>query len=151
MKGILLFCFCLFNWGVFGQTDESFGKKIKEKGAIEAGKIESKLGKKEIMPMTVTGTVESVCKVKGCWMKIVTEEGKSMRVTFKDYGFFVPKDITGRTVVFAGEAKRKTTPVADLQHYAKDAGKSQAEIQAINSPENEVVFVADGVILKSSK
>lgn len=151
MKSILIIYLCLFTLVVYGQSDEYFGKKVKEKSAVPAQSIEGKLGNKEKIQVTATGTVESVCKVKGCWMKIVTDEGKTMRVTFKDYGFFVPKDIAGKTVVFTGEAKKKTTPVDELQHYAKDAGKTQAEIDAIQTPQNEIVFVAEGVILKNNK
>ena len=37
----------------------------------------------------LTGYITKSCAKKGCWM--VMEDGKtSMRVTFKDYGFFVP-------------------------------------------------------------
>lgn len=149
MKKILLLALLLgLHIGVQAQENEYFGKKIKEKGAIPAAKVADKLGDKDQIKTKVTGTVESVCKVKGCWMKVVTEEGETMRVTFKDYGFFVPKDIIGKTVVFEGEAKKKTTPVEELQHYAKDAGKSKEEIASIKEPLNEVAFVAEGVILK---
>jgi len=102
----------------------------------------------EKLETKVTGTVESVCQAKGCWMKVVTADGQTMRVTFKDYGFFVPKDIAGKTVVFEGEAKMKTTPVAELRHYAEDAGKSKEEIAKITEPKHELTFVAEGVIVK---
>jgi hypothetical protein len=81
-------------------------------------------------------------------MKVKTTDGQTMRVSFKDYGFFVPKDIAGKTVVIDGEAKMKTTSVAELQHYAEDAGKSKAEIAKITEPKHELTFVADGVIVK---
>jgi hypothetical protein len=35
---------------------------------------------KEQVKAKVTGVVESVCKVKGCWMKVKLEDGSSMRV-----------------------------------------------------------------------
>jgi hypothetical protein len=125
-----------------------FGEKINDKGAIAATELPKKLGSKEKMTAKVTGTVESVCQAKGCWMKVKTEDGQTMRVSFKDYGFFVPKDIAGKTVVIEGEAKIKTTPVAELQHYAEDAGKSKSEIAKITEPKRELTFVADGVIVK---
>jgi hypothetical protein len=86
--------------------------------------------------------------VKGCWMKVRTTDGQTMRVTFRDYGFFVPKDIAGKQVVFEGTAQQSTTSVADLKHYAEDAGKSKEEIAKITQPEKAVTFVADGVIVK---
>ncbi len=125
------------------------GKKISEEGAVPAPELVAKLGDKPEMPTKVQGTVESVCKVKGCWMKVKTTDGQTMRVTFKDYGFFVPKDIVGKEVVFEGIAQQTTTSVAELKHYAEDAGKSKAEIAKITEPEKALTFVADGVIVKN--
>ena len=133
----------------FAQQEISYhGKKITENGAIPATQLATKMGDKAQMPAKVEGTVESVCKVKGCWMKVKTADGQTMRVTFKDYGFFVPKDIVGKTVVVEGTAETSVTPVADLQHYAQDAGKSKEEIEKITQPEKALTFVADGVIVK---
>ena len=133
----------------FAQHDVSYhGKKITETGAIPATQLATKMADKTEMSAKVEGTVESVCKMKGCWMKVRTGDGQTMRVTFKDYGFFVPKDIVGKTVVVEGTAETSTTPVADLRHYAQDAGKSKAEVEKITEPEKELTFVADGVIVK---
>jgi hypothetical protein len=130
------------------QNANHFGKEINESKAIAANELPAKMGDKTEMPAKVSGTVESVCQVKGCWMKVKTADGETMRVMFKDYAFFVPKDIAGKTVVFEGEAQKKTVPVEHLQHYAKDAGKSQEEIAKITEPKEELTFIADGVIVK---
>jgi hypothetical protein len=124
------------------------GEKITADGALTTAQLVQKMETAEALPAKVTGTVESVCQVKGCWMKVKLPEGQTMRVTFKDYGFFVPKDIVGKTVVVAGTASQKTTSVADLKHYAEDAGKSKEEIAKITQPEKALGFVADGVIVK---
>jgi hypothetical protein len=124
------------------------GESITESGAIPVTELVTKLENKEEIPAKVTGVVESVCKAAGCWMKVKTTDGQTMRVTFKDYGFFVPKDIAGKTVVFEGVAKVKTTSVAMLKHYAEDGGKSKAEIAKITQPEKAIGFVATGVIVK---
>lgn len=130
-------------------TAQSFhGEKITAAGAVTTDELVQKMASTESLPAKVTGTVESVCQMKGCWMKVRLPEGQTMRVTFKDYGFFVPKDIVGKTVVFAGTASQKTTSVADLKHYAQDAGKSKEEIAKITEPEKALAFVADGVIVK---
>ncbi len=125
-----------------------YGETITESGAIPATELAAKIENKEEMPAKVTGVVESVCKAAGCWMKVKTADGQTMRVTFKDYGFFVPKDIAGKTVVFEGVAKVKTTSVAMLKHYAEDGGKSKEEIAKITQPEKAIGFVANGVIVK---
>ncbi|MBO0931778.1 DUF4920 domain-containing protein [Fibrella aquatilis] len=128
--------------------DSFHGKKITEQGALPVSQLVAKMGTKTEMPAKVEGTVESVCKVKGCWMQVRTADNQTMRVSFKDYGFFVPKDIEGKKVVMEGLAKQTTTPVAELRHYAEDAGKSKAEIDKITEPEKALTFVADGVIVK---
>ena len=125
-----------------------YGRKITDQGAVPATELIAKMGSQETMPAKVEGTVESVCQAKGCWMKVRTGDGQAMRVTFKDYGFFVPKDIVGRTVVVEGVAETATTPVTELRHYAQDAGKSKEEIAKITEPEKALTFVADGVIVK---
>jgi hypothetical protein len=81
-------------------------------------------------------------------MTLKNANGESLRITFKDYAFFMPKDGSGRVAIAEGIAKVEETSVADLQEYAKDAGKSAEEIAAITESEKELVFEASGVILK---
>jgi hypothetical protein len=148
-KFLLLILLVVASLGAFAQHEVSYhGKKITEKGAIPASQLPNKMANKTQMPAKIEGTVESVCKVKGCWMNVKTADNQVMRVTFKDYGFFVPKDIVGKTVVMEGTAETTTTPVDELRHYAQDAGKSKAEIEKITEPEKALSFVADGVIVK---
>lgn len=81
-------------------------------------------------------------------MTIDKGDGSSMRVSFKDYGFFVPKDISGKTVIVEGKATVTTTTVEELRHFAEDAGKSKEEIAKITEGKTELTFEADGVIVK---
>ena len=101
----------------------------------------------DTLATTLRGTVNEVCQAKGCWMTIAAGDGTEMMVKFKDYGFFVPKDISGREVVMHGMAYYQITPVDELRHYAEDAGKSATEIAAITEPKRELRFLADGVQL----
>ena len=132
----------------FARAQENFGKQIDDKKAIAATALPAKMGDKAEIQAKVVGTVESVCQVKGCWMKVNLDNGETMRVVFKDYAFFVPKDIAGKTVFFEGAAKKTTVPVEHLKHYAQDAGKSKEEIAKITEPKDELTFIADGVIVK---
>jgi hypothetical protein len=131
-----------------GKAQGNYGETITDNGAIPATQLATTLGDKTEMPVKITGEVESVCKAAGCWMKVKTADGKTVRVTFKDYGFFVPKDIAGKTVVVEGVANVKTTSVAQLKHYAEDGGKSKEEIAKITQPEKAIGVVATGVIVK---
>lgn len=127
-----------------------FGTKINPTGAVSYDQLLADLNSKDsINNVKVSGMVEGVCQVKGCWINIVSEEaGKpKMFVKFKDYAFFMPKDIAGRKVVMQGIAYRQTTSVDELRHYAEDAGKSAAEIALITKPKEELKFMASGVVL----
>jgi hypothetical protein len=133
--------------------EQFFGAKIKTKKAISYDvllpKMEAMTSKSEPMEVKVKGIVKGVCQAKGCWMTIQPKEaGKpALFVKFKDYAFFMPKDIAGREVVFQGKAFIEETSVEELRHYAEDAGKSADEIAKIIKPEREYKFMASGVAL----
>ena len=101
----------------------------------------------ESSPMQVKGEVMEVCQSKGCWLTLQTESDITVRVTFKDYEFFVPKDIAGRQVILEGVAWLDEVSVAHQQHYAEDAGESEEAIEAITEPRMSYYFEATGVIL----
>ena len=90
------------------------------------------------------GTVGKVCQKKGCWMSL-RQDGKDIRITFKDYGFFVPKDCMGKRVRAQGTVAETTQSVAEARHYLKDEGASRAEIKKIKAPVKTIAFVATGV------
>ena len=105
----------------------------------------AKMADKEGMEnVNVEGEVVSVCQVKGCWMRLEASDGQELMVKFKDYGFFMPLDLSGK-VTMQGRAYKQVTPVDELRHYAEDAGKSAAEIAKITEPLEELLFEAIGV------
>ena len=125
------------------------GEKISSNDALSMNQLIAQMGDKEKMTTKVKGDVEAVCKVKGCWMTMVKPDGDGMRVTFKDYAFFVPKDIAGKKAVVEGTAKINVTPVDELRHYAEDEGLPAEEIAKITEPERELIFEATGVIIEN--
>ncbi len=90
------------------------------------------------------GTVSSVCQEKGCWM-VLRSGDQSVRVTFKDYGFFVPLDSAGATAVMEGVFTVKTIPEATAKHYAKETPDGRPD--AIKGDQKELSLVASGVEL----
>lgn len=94
------------------------------------------------------GTVSAVCSQKGCWMTLGDGE-KVVRVTFKDYGFFVPKDIAGATVVVEGTFKVETIPEATAKHYEKETPGGKPE--AVKGDQKQLSFEATGVELTRKK
>ena len=93
------------------------------------------------------GEIKSTCKMKGCWMELDVAE-KTIFVRFKDYSFFVPKEgAEGKLAVVNGKLSIDTLSVAQLKHYAEDAGKSKEEISLIDKEEIKMSFLAEGVII----
>lgn len=126
-----------------------FGDSISQEGAKPADDVVAGL-KGDTVDAKVYGEVLSSCQNKGCWMKVkLANSDKPLHVMFKDYGFFVPtENLAGKKVVLDGRAFVDTTGVADLQHYAHDAGKTEAEIEKITQPEVTPNFIARGVVLQ---
>lgn len=72
-------------------------------------------------PVRVVARVARVCQKKGCFF--IAQDGSSvMRVSFKDYGFFVPTDINGKRVTFVGEVVAREVSDDEAAHYAQDLG-----------------------------
>lgn len=140
---------CVYNITQAQTSSETntFGKSFTVSHPVPFQIIPDRLAGKDSVFLQTTGTVKEVCQAKGCFMKVDIGKGQEMMVKFKDYGFFVPKDIVGKQVILNGKAYQKTMSVAQLRHYAEDAGKSEKEIANINKPQSALQFEADGVIL----
>ena len=91
----------------------------------------------------VDGVVRRACSQMGCWMELVPAEGGAgMRVTFKDYGFFVPTDSAGAKARVAGSLKISELSAAQSEHLRAEGGSMAAGAQ------REVRLVATGVELR---
>lgn len=117
-----------------------------EKKAISVTELDKKLKKKKkVENVAIKGKVTDVCSKKGCWLTIQTDNDEQFFVKMKDYAFFVPTALIGKNVVLEGKAESKTVSIDELKHYAEDAKKPQAEIDAITKPKEEIRFVANGI------
>jgi hypothetical protein len=125
-----------------------FGEEINDSGVVSLTQLVSELQVNDEFEGKVVGEIKEVCVKKGCWMTIDLPNGQTMRVTFKDYAFFVPLNSQGYPVVIEGVASKKVTDVATLRHFAEDAGKSKEEIESITEPKQEYAFEAIGVIIR---
>lgn len=126
--------------GNYGQNFE-LPKTILDLKTSPMAELRSQLSSKETV---VKAKVLAVCPKKGCWMQI---EGKDVpyRVTFVDYGFFVPTELVGREVMLKGHFVPHKESIAEQKHLAEDAKKSKAEINAIQNEKETLRFVATGV------
>jgi len=130
------------------EKGDFYGAKVKAKGAIPLVEVVSQLEKESSMPEAkISAKIVDVCPNKGCWLKLELPDGKQATVKMKDYGFFVPLAAKGKTVVIDGQASIKTVSVNELRHFAEDAKKSKAEIEAITQPKKEVNILAKGIVV----
>ncbi|MCS6979482.1 MAG: DUF4920 domain-containing protein [Flavobacteriales bacterium] len=126
----------------------TFGAAFSPDGAQSVSALPSILNQKDSVVAVFEGTIAEVCQKKGCWMTLDMGNGQVVRVTFKDYGFFVPKNAGGRKAILKGVASKEIISVEMLKHYAQDRGASKEEIEAIREPETEWSIVAEGVIIE---
>ena len=128
----------------------SFGDKFLADGSISSHEMMQKydgMAVADTLQAKFTAVVKEVCQAKGCWMKIELDGGEEAMVRFRDYGFFMPKDISGKEVIINGYAFVEEMSVEDQKHYAEDGGKSEDEIERITEPKKTFGFEADGVLL----
>lgn len=74
----------------------------------------------------VEAQISQVCKRKGCFM-IATSGAGAIRISFKDYAFFVPTDTGGKTVTFTGTVIARELSEEQAAHLREDAGSDVIE------------------------
>lgn len=91
------------------------------------------------------GTVVKACPMKGCWMA-PDGAARGIRVTFKDYGFFVPTDVAGRAARMEGTFETNVFSREDADHLIEEG------VSLVRNPDGtatELSFVASGVELRT--
>lgn len=125
-----------------------YGAVTTKENALAASELPALLAKKDTVDTKIRAKVLDVCSAKGCWLTFKINDNEDAFVKMKDYDFFVPTDLKGKTVILDGKSFMKTTSVEDQKHYAEDAKKPQSEIDAITSPKKEIRFIAKGILVE---
>lgn len=93
-------------------------------------------------------TVRRACEKKGCWMELASaaaDKGPGVRVTFKDYGFFVPLDSAGRKAKVEGVVKLANLSEATAKHYEAEGATVP---RGADGKPSEIQLEATGVELR---
>lgn len=101
----------------------------------------------DTLQVKFTSEIKNVCQKKGCWMTLDLSQDAQSFVKFKDYTFFVPMNVANHQAIVSGKAFVEETSVDALKHEAKDAGKTQEEIEQITEPVKNYRFEATGVLI----
>lgn len=139
---LILSCTLIFSASTFANQ---YGDELtlEQSITIEQAVIATNSGNEDTL--LIEGTVTSVCQVKGCWMGFANETG-DVRVTFKDYEFFVPFSIVGKTALVEGTLEKVTLSLKDSKHIVQDGG---GDPDSVTEPLVEYQMVATGVKVKS--
>jgi len=132
----------LAGWDAFGAPIVSAARLGDAKGFAQVAADPTAFDGKE---MRIVGVVDEVCQTKGCWMTF-TDQDQSMRVKFKDYAFFMPKDCSGRQAIVDGVFTIEITPVAEARHYLEDAGRAD-EAAMLTTDVETLNFMASSVLI----
>jgi hypothetical protein len=131
------------------RAPERFGAPID--GARKAEPIATVLASPEQYqgrPVVVEGRVRRACSRRGCWMELAEASDPKLpgcRVTFKDYGFFVPTDSAGASARVEAQLELATLSPASVDHMESE-GASFANKSSDGSA-REVRLIASGVEL----
>lgn len=126
---------------------ETFGAEITPAGYVEISDVVDGFTD-EHKEYKITGVLTEVCQSKGCWTVIDAGDNRMVRMTFENYGFFLPTDAAGKIVIAEGVGYKSMTSLEELRHFAEDAGSSEEEINAITEAKVEYQFEARGVLLR---
>ena len=122
------------------------GEKLKGADAVELTKLLEAPTDYEGKTVAVEAKIRKACEKKGCWMELAgTEKGPGVRVTFKDYGFFVPLDSAGSTAKVEGVVKVAMLDEARAKHYEAEGATVP---KGKDGKYREVQLVATGVELR---
>ncbi len=98
--------------------------------------------------LVVEGTVRKVCQTAGCWMELAESDkadAAGMRVTFKDFGFFVPTNSAGAKAKVEGTVQVTQLTDEQAKHLEAEGGKVA---RGADGKAREVRLVATGVELR---
>jgi hypothetical protein len=147
----ILLSFALFSSAVNADearaARQTFGEPMPEGvAAVRLGQAVERLQEGRAEEVKVRGQITEVCQAKGCWMILVDGE-QFARITFKDYGFFVPTQTSMQDAVVFGVLEETTLSVETAAHYAADAGKHEQHDQLLaqSSSITEYSLVASSV------
>ena len=103
---------------------ELFGEPLPSTGeALGLGELIENSAQYQGDEVLVHTRIARVCQKKGCFF-MATEGPATARITFKDYGFFIPTDSGGKQAMLYGVFSRQPVSEAEAEHYAEDLGDS---------------------------
>jgi hypothetical protein len=127
-------------------SHQTFGAPLGQSPAAPLAEVLKSPDKFAGQRVTVEGDVRAACTRKVCWMELsdaANAAAPGCRVTFKDYGFFVPTDSAGSKAKVEAQVETKVIKPEMVAHLESEGAKF-ADKSADGSA-REVRLVATGV------
>lgn len=124
------------------------GNPLKGAKAVKLADVLAKPQAHDGKTVLLEGQVRKACERKGCWMELAAngqDKGPGVRVTFKDYGFFVPLDSAGAQARVEGVLKVAELTDSRAEHYESEGAIVP---RGADGKPREVQLVATGVELR---
>ncbi len=118
-------------------TQINYGKPFAVVTPILLSELPKKADKLLGNKVQVVGPVHRVCTKKGCWVSLKDGDA-SLRVSFKDYSFFMPTSLReGSIAVLKGVLSKRKLSKAQAEHLEKEGAKVARNLE-------EISLVAEG-------
>jgi len=130
-------------------TTKAFGAPITPGPELALSEVLSNPDSFRDRAVIVAGEVRAACTRRGCWMELAQSTDPKLpgcRVTFKDYGFFVPTDSAGAHAKVQGTLGVNTLPPERVAHLESEGG--QFPHKNADGSVDELRLVATGVELR---
>jgi len=122
------------------------GQPLSDRPAVAVSEVVSNPDKYAKESVLLEGVIDTACERKGCWMQLAAQkDGPGLRVTFKDYGFFIPLDARGMKARAEGVVSVKTLTKEESEHLESEGAKLS---RSADGTAREISFVASGVELR---
>lgn len=131
--------------GVKTNPNGKYGSELTLKDAVTVDAAMEQFTKEPKKTFLIEAQVDKVCQKKGCWMTLKSKTS-DLRITFKDYGFFVPMTLVGKTVLVEGTLNAKKLTLAQTKHYVEDEGGDPSKV---TEAKTDFQMIANGVVVKN--
>lgn len=119
---------------------EEFGDRLsRTEPALSLSEVIADREKYLDQAVLISTPIAKVCQKKGCFF-IAQDGAATARVTFKDYGFFIPTDSARKRVLLEGTFSQREVGVEEATHLAEDLGESMP-----GRPHLEYLIVAQAI------
>lgn len=130
------------------ESDGKYGESFKTDSAISVGEAMRTMENSNELQAVVSGTVTEVCKSEGCWLMLKNEGGEDLYIDIAEKKFHLMPDIEGKKVAVKGVLTKDPISIEEQKQMAREAGKTETEINAITTPKDDITMEATGLVIQ---